>query len=225
MRVYSHGPAPRCPNQFCGSWKVTMLHTLADGLRFDVWHSSANRFVACISCRLCGQIGKLCSGFVLLQAFVNLLLLVDLLSPYNYSVQVSLWHSCNSHADNKIETCWNHIFSCRTLTWHGIRWQSYSDDMDFLTFLLCWLCMHMCRLLLSEVMLSDWLAFATPGADWFSSTGKTGQMFLGSSFCCPASQVKNTDILTTSCECFLAFAGLLCSPAVPCMSSPLGLLP
>lgn len=65
-------------------------------------------------------IGKLCSGFVLLQAFVNLLLLVDLLSPYNYSVQVSLWHSCNSHADNKIETCWNHIFSMQNIdmTWH-----------------------------------------------------------------------------------------------------------
>ena len=173
MRVYSHGPAPRCPNQFCGSWKVTMLRTLADSLRFDVWHSSANRFVACISCRLCGQIGKLCSGFVLLQAFVNLLLLVDLLSPYNYSVQVSLWHSCNSHADNKIETCWKpYIFHAEH--WHDMALDGNHIQMTwiFLTFLLCWLCMHMCRLLLSEVMLSDWLAFATPGADWFSSTGK-----------------------------------------------------
>ena len=86
------------------------------------------------------------------------------------------------------------------------RWHGFLD-------LFIVLIVHMCRLLLLEVMLSDWLAFATPGADWFSSTGKTGQMFLGNSELTTA--VKNSDILATSCECFLAFAGLLCSPACP----------
>ena len=165
-------------------------------------------------------------------------------------------------------------FPCRTLTWHGIKWQSYSDDMDFLTFWLCWLCMHMWRFPLDPVDIASpvlqpfifqWpsrplrlIVGKTSGCPgkkicagccfrrWCSATGLRLRLLaqIGSALperlarCSSVAAfavlqvkqtavkiVKNSDILTTSCECVLAFAGLLCSPAVPCMSSPLGLLP
>ena len=111
----------RCPDQFCGSWEVTKLRTLADSLRFDLWHGSANSFVACFSCRpdwkaLC--VLWVCAAPSLWKSLLEqererTELAARRLTQSAYSVQVSLWYLCNIHAENKFETLYLH-----TMAWH-----------------------------------------------------------------------------------------------------------